>query len=138
MVFQEVACVRLWDGSVVDMNNILRISLPYIHTASYGSLAEAYVGCTIYSKTGKDICIREFISSDDSFTDKYYRCVPSKIDAKWNDKIVEWLCTDGSWSSNAKDSDLKVYADFKEKIDTFIAFWNKHNPVLEVGESHEN
>lgn len=134
MVFQEVACVRLWDGSVVDMNNILRISLPYVHKAGYGSMAEAHVGCIIYSIKGKDICIREFISSDDySFTDKYYRCVPRKPDATWNDKIVEWLCTDGSWSSNAKDSDLKVYADFKEKIDAFIAFWNKHNPVLEVG-----
>lgn len=137
MVFQEVSCVRLWDGSVVDMNNISRISLPYVHKAGYGSLSEVHVGCTIYTKSGKDINLREFISNSDAFTDKYYRCVPRSSESQWNDKIVEWLCADGSWSSNPKDSDLKLYVDYKSKIDEFIAFWNKNKPAIEIGESHE-
>ena len=125
MNFNEVKAVRLWDDSIVDMNNIKLIREPMLWNGG-----ARYVYCIIETLCGKEIKIEEEVGTSDylPFNPTTYTSPQSK-----KDYGNYWKCIDGAWKDNPSLEEIKCYIEFKEKVDGFILFWNDNKPVLEVG-----
>lgn len=109
----ETNVVRLWNGTLVDLNKVLAITDIDEHRGDNSPK----LSFDIVSGDGK-ISIKEMCSSY-YYKGNYHGC-PS------------WRLLDGTWKETFSITETLFYHQFKEKYDSLINYWTKNKPIVEI------
>ena len=140
----KINAVRLWNGTVIDLNAISGIESPVFNRAGYGTMDKCEIYCIIKSNKG-DIKITEYPHTRDGYRfgiSKYYmgvlvintsKGVESCNNISWDrGNSVSWKCIDDTYNINPKNEDVLFYMEFKNRIDTLIKYWNDNKAPVEL------
>lgn len=127
----KINAVRLWNGTVIDLNAISGIESPVFNRASYGEMSTCEIYCIIKSNKG-DIKITEYPHTRDRYRfgiSKYYILVNETVKRP---NEISWKCIDDTYSNNAKNEDILFYVEFKNRIETLIKYWNDNKAPVDL------
>jgi len=128
---QIVKAVRHWDGSVIDLNKIVRIGKPVLYRAGFGHMCKASLSVAIDIIDSRDSLI---ITTDiTNETSSYDRNNPPNFTDVHEMRDIYWKCVDGKWKIHPVDDEIQCYIDFKCTVDKLIEIWGGDSQkVLEL------
>jgi hypothetical protein len=121
-LIHEPNVVRIWNGSLIDVNKIVSISRPSLYRAYNGAMADVHVSVVVYADS--DILIKEYPSP--------YISVYRYYDELGNSSHAHWKTITGEWKSNPTDDEIEFYTEFKRKVDILVAFWTKNKEIVDL------
>lgn len=116
-----VKAASLWDGSIIDLNKIVRVGNPTLFRAGFGYMAEAKLSVKIDIQGSTPIIISE--QTDNEHSTRDMNALPNYNSSILPSRDIYWKCADGQWKINPPDEEIACYAKFKSKVDELIDLW---------------
>ena len=126
-LIHEPNVVRIWNGTLIDVNKIVSISRPTLYRAYNSAMAKANVSVVIYGDGNTPITITEYACEL-----SYER--PFKFRDDFGKDLFEahWKTITGEWKVRATDDEIVFYADFKRKVDILVDYWTKSKEITDL------
>jgi len=125
-LIHEPNVVRIWNGTLIDVNKIVSISRPTLYRAYNSAMAKSNVSVVIYGDGNTPITITEY-AFELSYDKRPYKFIDD-----FDLFEAHWKTVTGEWKANAIDDEIVFYADFKRKVDILVDYWTKSKEITDL------